>query len=302
MSITNQIAIETAGQKAIDTLKLALAPVKAFSTDFSAKMANGATIVQVPVIGAMTPDTTENSYETTGNTSITKVEVTLNKKQFVDVDLTGLDEFKLSNIDYLNGLLSEAVYAVGKAAVQDILSEVTAANFAQTPPYAGSPASFDMDSVVDCRTAANKLGWSPANRYLVMNSDFSSGILKDSKYSDAEGRLGLVNPFATGKIPPIRGFIPIESDVIPTNSENLGAFACVPTCLAAAFALVDGLSMEQQLSVARTTTVTDPETGISFGIYEHVNTASRTSWMSVEIRYGYETLKGDSLLRIRSAA
>jgi hypothetical protein len=250
----------------------------------------------------MTADTTVNSYETTGNTSITKVDVTLDKKQFVDIDLTGMDQFKLSSVDYLTGLISEAVYAAGKAAVQDILSVVTAANYTEDAPYANSADSFDMDSLVDCRKAANKLGYNPMLRYLVLNSDFTAGILKDTKYMDAEGRLGMMNPFSTGKLPEIRGLKIIESDIIPTNDENLGGFLCIPSAMACAFALVDSVELESSLSVARSSQIVDPETGISFGIYEHVNTNTRTQWLSVEIRYGYAKTKADSLLRILSAA
>jgi len=303
MAITNQIATVAAGQKALDTLKLALAPIKAFSSDFSAEMVRGNNYtVQVPIIGSMTADTTANSYETTGNTSVTKADVSLDKKQFVDVDLTGFDQYKLSNVDYLSGMLSEAVYAVGKAAVQDILSNVTAANYTETPPFAADPAGFDIDALVDCRKAANLLGYPPNMRYLVLNSDFTSSLLKDSKYMDAEGRLGMMNPFLTGTLPNIRGLQIIESDVIPNNSESLGGFLAIPSCMACAFALVDAVELESSLSVARSTIITDPVTNISFGIYEHINTATRTQWLSVEIRYGYVKTKANALLRIKSAA
>lgn len=292
-TVVSDLTFQTLGQEAIDSLKLAAAPINAFTTDFSSSVVGVNNTVRVPVIPALSADTNDNQYETSQGTTVTYADISVNKLQKISIEMTDAQADQVQ-VDLWKGLISEASYEVGKAALVDIMGEILAANFS-TNTFTGAASAFDGDDVASIRTALNGNGVNPNNRSLVTSSSYMEGILTDTRFMD-DAASGMVRSGAAGRL---YGFSSYECDFIPDNSENLVGFACHPACLAVASRAVAPQSGGE--NIVQWGVFTDPATMLSLVLRVHYSSATGKKWATVEFRYGYETLKGAALDRMLSA-
>jgi len=294
MSVT--VAVETAANNAVGTLKHMLIPFGAFSVDYAATPGMRGQVIQVPVVGAITGNQTENSYEQ-GSSSVSKVDVTLNKYQQAPLAYTDVEQQQLEDVAWLQPHIEEAMYQVGYNMMRDIMSEVTAANFTLDPVTCAA-AAFDYDQVVDIRTQAakDKFPMQPGMLSLLMTPDYHGALLKDTKISNNLGIGG--TPLTQGQLPNVAGFVLRESGAIPDNSESLVGMAVAKSAIGIAIRpTVPGQASEGQVDFV---TVTDPATGATFTIRIHYSAATGTTHINVECRYGYELVDGTRGIRIKS--
>ncbi len=293
MSVT--VAMETAANEALPTLKTALLPFGAFSTDFSPKMAGGNQVVQVPIIGAITANETENSYQQ-GSSGVSIVKVTLDSYVQAPIAYTDVEQEKLESVSYWKPLFEEAYYSASNKILTKLLAEATAANLGNAI-HTGAASTLDYDKVVDIRTALNVAKWPKTNRSLLLTSAYTGNIMKDVKIS-SNMNLG-AGIVTEAQLPNVAGMTIRESDAIPGNSENLVGLACLKSFLGLAMRPpMPGIGGEKVVSYF---TVTDAETGASFGVRTHYDSATGITYVNVECRYGYKIIDAARAKRIISA-
>jgi hypothetical protein len=156
--IASELQISVFLSTALESFKRAVLPLAMFSTVFRNLQLQGNNKVEIPYYplqGIASKDFSSSYDFSTGAGSKTDVrELTINKRKYQPLAFTSSElarQPRLS-VEDMGRLKGEKL---GYDIVQDILGDVTAANFGPAAKTELSSA-FDSDDVVDLRTAANK--------------------------------------------------------------------------------------------------------------------------------------------------
>jgi hypothetical protein len=286
---------EVVSQAALEQFTALLAPLSAFSTDFSGDAAAPGDTIKVPVVENQTAIPFAGNYET-GDADATGISVLLDKHDFKSNGVTDT-EFHNSSFVQAERFGFQAGAAVAKLVSNTILAVVTAANFG-TAGFTGVASTFTGDDVVDLRTAlTNKLAGDPRN--LVLGPDYFGALLKDTGINHADA-FGGSEAVRAAMIPGLYGFQNvIEATQIPANAENLVGFAAHPASIAVAMRY---LSPQQDAAAEYLDTrqVTDPGTGITLGYRRWYSTVNGKMWITLEANYGFVVTGIDGISRIVS--
>jgi hypothetical protein len=214
-------------QMAVDAAVSALAPLNAFTTDFSADAAKRGDKVKVKYIPEQDDAVDfEGTYVMQDGDAEGK-DITLSGHKYVswgfsDQELATRPQLQLEDLARQKG------YKLAKKIFQDILSLVTDANFG-TEVFNNSAANFDSDDVAAIRGACSTAGMPvDLRRSLILTPDYITSLVQDNAiksdfHSDAALRDGIVAR--------LMGFNVYETPNVPGNSENLVGFAAYPTAL-----------------------------------------------------------------------
>jgi len=294
-TISSTLNDEIISQKALEAFTAELAPLNAFSTDFSSEFAGKGTAIQVPLLSSLSATTTENDYETDSG-SAGYVTVPLDKYQKSTVGLTD-KQFASSSAATLELFAAQQAKAVARAVLLDVLSLVLNANFAAKTTKA--LASFTSADVRAIRVALSKADIPKSDRTLFLDPDYYDKLVGDTSISIASAlHYGGTDVIREGNIPRFLGFGITESTIIPDNSENLKGFACHPSALAIAMRV---LQPQEPSEYLETRTVTDKKTGITLGYRRHYSPAKGKHFVTFEAVYGRVVADGTALHRIVSA-
>ena len=242
-------------ESVIASIKGKLPALKSFSSVFSTLEGTAGKSVFVPLIGTSTAtEFSTSGYLTQDDATLAGVTVTL--KHFkVSSRFSPLD-VKSYGAQYLvNAFTPTAANAIAEACMKEISDLVVAANYSSTQ---ATGAGLSYAEVV---TAKGTLDAAKAGdvRALIVNPTYANNLLTDSQIAAAYA-LG-ASVIQTGQIGQIGGMSVYQWSSLPTNSENLGGFACGSDAIAVA----SGLPMSE-IPGFETATAVDPDTGLGIQI------------------------------------
>lgn len=273
-----------------------IAPMLALNTDFSDEARNKGDRVSVPRLNSALDAAADKSVGgayTIQDIDSDAVEVILNKHKYVSM---GADDIEVAN----SSVLSLERYGVrkgnllAKTVVQDIWSEITAANFGAAA-FTGAASTFDEDDVADIADVCDDADMPEDDRYLVLSNAYITALRKSSAIKDTSG-YGF-NAIQTGLIPMLHGFKIIKSNIIPANGENLVGFATDGAGIATAFRYLqpqDGHKYDRAEAVVG-------EGGVTLGLRDWYSEDYGNHRQVLECVYGYETGISAGIKRLVSA-
>ena len=274
----------------------AIAPMAALNSVFSDDAANKGDRVSVPRLASSLDAAADKSVGgayTIQDIDSDAVEIILNKHKYVSM---GADDIEVANSSALvlerYGVRKGNLLA--KTVVQDIFSEITAANFG-TAAFTGAASTFDEDDVADIADACDDADMPTDGRYLVLSNAYITALRKAGAIKDTAG-YGY-NAIMSGNVPMLHGFIVIPSNIIPANGENLVGFATDGSGIASAFRYLapqDGNKYDRAESIIG-------EGGITLGRRDWYSEDYGNRRSVMECVYGYETGLAAGIKRLVSA-
>ena len=266
--------------KALEGLVNTLVPLRAFSFSATNEPVQRGKTALVPLIGAVTATTFANSYAICGG-SASVITVTINRHRIASIgqdDLTAADASK--------GMLSDFAYQQGAglavAVLQDIWSLLTTANFANITSISSTALGIAELRAGRKALSKNKVPVSP--RAFVFDSDPYDTLLGISNFIQVN-LSGSNETLREGRISRALGADIYETNALPGTNSVMG-FIAHPSAVAVAMRYLDpGETGRQYYMEARP--VTDPETGITYGIRHHYDPNTGTEYVNLECNYGY---------------
>ena len=282
-------------QAVLEGYTTAIAPLAAFATDFSSEAARRGEKVSImrdnTAIDAALDKTTHGDY-TIQDADSDAVEVTLGQPKYVS---WGLDDTEIAS----SSVLSMEKFGrrkgnlLAKTVLQDIWSEVTAANFGAAA-HTGLASAFDEDDVADVAEDCDSADWND-DRYLILSPAYIAALRKAGAIKDTSG-YGY-NAIQTGDVPMLHGFKVLMSNAVPANGENLVGFATDGNGIASAFRY---LAPQQGHNYTRAEALVG-EGGMTLGLRDWYSEDSGVRKSVVEAVYGFETGIATGIKRIVSA-
>jgi hypothetical protein len=274
----------------------AIAPLSALTADFSSDAVRRGEKVSImrdnSAIDAALDKTSHGAYAVQDADS-DAVEVTMGQPKYVS---WGLDDSEIAN----SSVLSMEKFGrrkgnlLAKTVMQDILSEVTNANFGAAS-FTGAAGTFDEDDVADVAEDCDSADWAQDDRYLVLSPSYIAALRKSGAIKDTSG-YGY-NAIQNGDIPMLHGFKVIMSNAIPANGENLVGFATDGNGIASAFRY---LAPQEGHKYNRAEALVG-EGGITLGFRDWYSEDSGVRKSLIESVYGYETGISTGIKRLVSA-
>lgn len=288
----NQVIISNA---VLEAFTAAFAPMTAFTTDFTPDAKEKYDTINVPYVPAASAASDFAGTYNAQDTTINKKQIVLNKHKYVSWYLTDTQVAKSPSIS-IQRFGNQKGFQLAKAVFQDILSAVTAANFS-TAALVSSAANTDSDDIVDIKSVCDIANMPLSPRSLVLSSDYVNALLKDNAVQDAAA-FGNAEAIQEGRLPRIAGFDLYQTNLIPSNSENLVGFASYPSAIAIAMRYLQpqGTTIDGIYQV-----VSDPNSGITLGYREWYDNAAGARVAVMEAFYGYVLAEAAALKRVTSS-
>lgn len=300
MADYSAIDLDLLAQEGMLAFRAALTPANVFSTSMSDEVKDKGESVNVPIIGEATANTFDgDGYEKDGG-AVTNAVVNLTQHLVSSFPITDTQAHKGNR----NHLLQQAGMhgkAVAKLALTTVWADITTANW-PTPAHTGTASNFDSDDVIDIRTACTAANMPKEMRSLVLDDSYIGNLLKDTHFKNVLN-VQDTGPAREGVIGRAFGFNVYESTIIPSNSQNLVGFACVPSAYALAARLPDPdrNSIEGFKRAVNYRAMVDDETGMALGMRVHADEKLGKLWVSFEIMFGFKKVIAAALKRITSA-
>lgn len=283
---------------AVRKLNQLLLPLRAFSTSFNGDAAKKGDTIRVPVFPTVTAGAFAGDYSA-ADITITGVDLTLDQHYFKSVAFTDR-EISESPADYFGNMGAQLGKAVAKSVLTTTMGAVTAANFGNTANadvLTIAAAGFGVDSVADIRGAAVKKGIHPMDASLVLAEDHYTSLLKQTQLTAQ--MYGGTEAIRGGQVPSLFGFDGVyESNIVPDNGESLAGFACARQALGVGMRYLEPQSMEAIIDAGM---ATDDESGVTLGVRVIPEPLKGKVHYVVEALWGYKTVDGAALVRIKSA-
>jgi len=271
---------EIIANKALEAFVAELAPIAAFSTNFSAAPATRGANILVPLIASLTATTFNQNYAlTTGNATKTVVTVALTHHKHVpigqwDIEAANSSAASLESFGYQQGR------ALAVAVLQDVFTLVTTANFENNVTKFASTA---MD-VAQLRAARYQLN--AGNAPMSPRCCLLDCVPMDSLFA--------VTNFVQAHMFADRGVLQegriaraLGMDMFELNglfSTCVIGFAAHASAIAVAMRY---LAPQEGHNYREARPVTDPASGLTFGLRDHYDNNTGTRYVNLECNYGY---------------
>ena len=290
--LTNAKDVKVA-QSALKPFMATLLPMRAFSSNFSPEPADKLDTIRVPIVGAPSPASDfGGSYTTDVDSSIDVAPVQLNRHKYKTVHVTAREAAETA-LNVLETLVGSAVKQLAQDVLQDIFTEITAANYGAPGIAALASTAFDYKKVLGVRESCGAARMPSTDRALVLDAAYFSNLLGDDIVSKSfmtpVAQPGVVD----GLIRRLAGFDVYETTILPNSDEKLVGFAGHPSCLAVAMRYLQPVAQYDEAGA-----VTDPETGLTFGYLRYTETSSNRIFVTVECLYGFKVAIASGLKRI----
>ena len=272
-------------QEALRAFTAILAPINAFSRDFSSDARGKGDAILVPQISALTATTFNAStanYQTAGGT-VTHNTVNLNQHNVISVDVTDL-QFANSSAARIDAMAAQAGRALGAKVLENIFKLITTANFGAAT-VTTAEANYTLAQIIALRAKLAQNNVPIDDCSVVFNPIVGAALLGSSNVLQAyamgdnlasrDGSLGRK----------LVGFSPYETNLLPTASTSLVAFAAHPDAISVAMRYLAPQAPEAYLAVER---VADPS-GIVMGLRRSYNEAAGVHYIALECLYGCAT-------------
>lgn len=189
------------------------------------------------------------------------------------------------------------VQQLAQDVLQDIFSEITAANYGAPAVAAVAPDAFNYKKILGISEACSVARMPMSDRALVLDGAYFSNLLGDEivtkTYMAQLAQPGVIE----GQIRRLAGFDIFETVILPENNEKLVGFAAHPSGLAVAMRYLAPVAHYEEAGA-----VTDPETGLTFGYLRYTETQSNRIFVTVECLYGFKAAIPDGIKRITRPA
>lgn len=291
-TLTNVKDIKVA-QAALQPFMGTLLPLRAFSSNFSPEPADKLDTVRVPVVGAPSQSSDfGGDYSANADSTVTVVPVQLNRHKFKTVHVTAREAAETA-LNVLETLVSSAVKQLAQDVLQDIFSEITAANYGTPALAALAASSFNYKKVLEVREACSNAKMPVADRALVLDGAYFTNLLADDVVAKSFYVPVLQPGVVEAQIRRLGGFDVYETVFLPENGEKLVGFASHPSGLAVAMRYLVPVAEYEEAGA-----VTDPETGLTFGYLRFTDTRANKVFVTVECLYGFKAAIPDAIKRI----
>jgi len=197
---------------------------------------------------------------------LTDVPIIVNKHKHVPLKWTHLDSIQDNKQRYTE-VIQNAGYTLAKAVIDDLLSQVLAANFSEKTIKA--IADFDLEALTEITGKLNMRGALTNGRAAIISTAAANVFGADIRVSSKDFKGQMAGDSSLRRWQSVAGFADVfEYPDMPANGENLYAFAFDPR----AFALLAGIPEDfhspvaAQLGIPNSMgfeSVTDPDTGIT---------------------------------------
>ncbi|XHR27616.1 MAG: hypothetical protein ACFUZC_16950 [Chthoniobacteraceae bacterium] len=291
-TLTNVNDIKVA-QNALQPFMAALTPLRAFSTNFSPEPADKLDTVRVPVVGAPSQSSDfAGDYTAAADSTVTVVPVQLNRHKFKTVHVTAREAAETA-LNVLETLVASAVKQLAQDVLQDIFSEITAANYGAPAIPAVDAANFDYKTILSIREACSDVKMPISDRALVLDGAYYTNLLGDEIVAKSF-MVPIAQPgVVEAQIRRLAGFDIYETVILPENGEKLAGFAAHPSGLAVAMRYLAPVANYDEAGA-----VTDPETGLTFGYLRYTEIQSNRIFVTVECLYGFAAALPAGIQRI----
>lgn len=290
---------ELVTQRALSLLKLSFPLLSRISTDFSGdNAAFGQTIkTRIRSVPLATDYNTTTGYATSDATT-TDVPVVIDNHKAVQISFNA-NELAGGDRDLFGEQVEGCQYALGKALVDALYALITAANFTNATTKALS--TFGRADVTAMAKALYDRGVPGMGRFLLLNSAYYEKLQSDATIVNlaAYQRPEVITQY---ELPPIAGFDVLQAVGLPTTL-NLTGFAGAPDALALATRLPNDYSaaLPGATGGGVVSTVTNPDTGISVMLVQHVNHTLGAAFWRIALMFGVAKAQVASGQRLISA-
>lgn len=222
------------GRAALNAFVGAIAPLTAFTTDFSSDKAEGGDTIQVkylPAASAALQKDADTGY-TFQDSVMQKKTLTFAQPYYVSWYLEDFD--KLNTVARVEDFAQQKAFQLAKKVFQTVTAQITAANYGAAA-FTGLASTFDSSDVIDIKTVVDAAGTPEAPRSIVLDSAYYNQLLKDGSIKDASA-FG-TETLMSGKVPNLAGFRPYGTTLLPGNGENLVGFTAFPSGILVAAAV-----------------------------------------------------------------
>ena len=291
-TLTNVKDIKVA-QSALLPYRATLTPLRAFSTNFSPEPADKLDTVRVPVVGAPSESSDfTGSYTANADSTVSVIPVQLNRHKYQTVHVTAREAAETA-MSVLESLVANAVKQLAQDVLQDIFSEITAANYGASAIPALAASAFDYKKVLGVREACSLAKMPITDRSLVLDGAYFTSLLADEVVKNSFYAPIAQPGVVEAQIRRLAGFDIHETVILPENDEKLVGFAAHPSGLALAMRYLVPVAQYDEAGA-----VTDPETGLTFGYLRYTETSSNRIYVTVEALYGFKAAIGAGIKRI----
>ena len=280
-TISASLSDSIIAKKAIEAFTAELAPLRAFSTDFSDETATKGATVQVAIPANITAGTTENAYETEDSGALGVASVPLTSYAKATVGITD-KQFMNSSAARLEAFAVQQAKAVARKIIADAWALIINATFTQKVTKA--LASLTTADIRAMKVLQDKADVSRTDRSLILNADAYDKVAGDTTITIANAMFyGGTEVVREGMIPRLLGYDVHMSNIVPANGENLIGFAVHPSALAIA---IRTLVPQEPSEYLESRVVRDEASGIGLGYRRHYSAAKGTHFCTFEAIYG----------------
>lgn len=284
-------------QSALNQFVATLAPLQAFSTSFNDEAAQRGTTITIPTLSTTASAATFSGTYTAQAVTFGSTQIALDQHLFVtwhvsDSEVADSSAVELERFGYQKG------GDLAKAVFENILAEVTVANYGDPAGFTGAGSDFDGDDVADLREDMTGENIDPGQCSIVMGNSYWTGLLKDTNINGAIN-YGSADIIRDGRVPSLFGVGSLyESTAIPANGENLVGFIAHPSAMAVAMRYLQPNNSKEYISAKR---LTDPQTGMVMGYREFYTPSTGEQTAVLECVFGKQVALSGSLRRMISA-
>ena len=278
-------------QLTLDALQTALIPFRAFTTNFSADVADrgSAVTTRYPTNPSVSNFAAARSSANSATTSRT---VTLSN--YVGVDLGFSDtEMSFSDVQLSEMFIRPAVVAIVENVMASVFALVTSANYSANTLI--TAANFNAANVAGLATSLNTDKVPTVGRAIICSPTYADTLRKDTTITPAYA-IGSPDFLRNGTIPRLHNFDIYEfNGTIPANGESLAAMALAPqaVCIAARTPVVPRNWAGEVMNI------TDPQSGLTLQWRDWYDGQEQRTQLC--LIYGTQIGNPANLRRIRSA-
>lgn len=282
-------------QQSLDVLVDVLPPLRAFTTDFSADVAQSGGSVLTRVATAVTSgDLTSGYAGNVQNVTTTAKTITLGGVTGTVIGFTD-EEVSKSSINLMDVFIKPAINAVANDMMDDALALVTNANFGAAA-FTGAAGDFSADDVADLAQTLSSAKVPRDGRFLMLSPSYYGALAKDDAVQAAMN-FGGSEVIRENRVPRVHGLSVIEYTDIPGNSENLVGFCGAPQGIIIA-ARLPAIPAQFPGEVMN---VTDPDSGFSLQLRKWYSADDGRHYLSCGAIWGVAVGVSGNLKRLVSA-
>ncbi len=296
-------------QRTLELLRFEFPSLGMFTTDFTSEQASFNQTIMTRTVGI--PPVVDYNTSTGWATGIdapvtTDVPITIDKHQGVPVAFN--EQIMASTVRRLFDEQAPAqAYALAKAMVDDLYSNITDANFTNNTTIA--TASFTR-AIVNAVSTALTLRGVPlmlGNRTMLLYPTVFQKLMDDTvlmQLAAFQKPTLITDPTSGGVslVMPVSNFQVVNAPNLPTNNGNVTGFAGSKSALVIASRLPnDYTKFAPGVSYGNVQTVTDPDLGLSVMLTQYVDHTLATGNQRLTLMYGTAAGQGDAGQLIKAA-